>query len=177
MRHAILLCTALALSGCGDLHPGARTPGATLYRPGLLSPPDAPPGTCWDKSETPAVIESQTRQILVTPAKVSETGTVQAPPVYKTQSTPVIVQERQTSWYEIVCPNELTTEFTASLQRALALRGYFLGTTGGIINAETHAAIKAFQEGENIPAANPSILTVEGAQKLGLRAVVLQTGG
>ena len=59
-----------------------------------LAPPGAPPGTCWAKIPTPAVIETVTEQILVTPAKMNPDGTLASLPVYREESRQQIVTPR-----------------------------------------------------------------------------------
>ncbi len=67
--------------------------------------------------------------------------------------------------FRVPCPEQVTSEFLGTLQRALAARGYFEGTVTGRSDAETRAAVQAFQRDNGF---NSPILTLETAQRLGL---------
>ncbi len=48
--------------------------------------PGAAPDACWGKQVEPAVIETETRQILVHPAEIRADGSVTSPAIYKTET-------------------------------------------------------------------------------------------
>jgi hypothetical protein len=126
------------------------------------------PGTCWGNRVTPAIIETVERDFLVQPAQVSTDGRIQQPAIYRKERRQEIVQERQEVWTEIVCPIAMNQDFTASLQRALAVRGYFRGEATGLIDKRTTQAIRKFQSEDGF---DEPTLTVASARKLGLIAV------
>ena len=170
MKIHILLCAlaALALAACDA--PTAITRGAEpdLLRMNATAPPGAQPGTCWGKTVTPAVVETVTEDILVQPAQVSSTGTVQAPPIYRSETRQQIVVPRRENWFQTPCEADLTPEFVSSVQRALAVRGFYSGPITGEMDARTRAAVRRFQIEDG---RDSSILTVATARKLGLWAV------
>lgn len=132
------------------------------------SPDGAAPGTCWGKTISPAVIETVSREVLLQPAQVSSDGRIQQPAVYKKEELQQIVQARQETWFETVCPNSLTENFVASLQRALTARGSYRGAITGLMDDRTRRAIHKFQLGGGFDSGN---LTVTSARTLGLVAV------
>jgi hypothetical protein len=106
--------------------------------------------------------------VQVKPAKVNPDGTIATLPIYKTEATQEIVTARVDNWFETPCAEALTAEFNASLQRALAVRGYYLGTINGEMNAETRTAIQVFQRVDGL---DSGVLSLATARKLGLIAV------
>ncbi|MEM6760225.1 MAG: peptidoglycan-binding protein [Pseudomonadota bacterium] len=162
------LCAALALSGCG-INPVVTS--ANIDPISLASaPPGAAAGTCWDRTTTPAVVETQTRKILLQPAQISSDGRVQQPPVYKDETQQVVVEPRRESWIEIPCPQVLTPDFVAALQRALAARGHFDGPVTGRIDLRTRMAVHSYQRAQGL---DKPELTVATARQLGLITVDL----
>lgn len=158
---AVALC---ALVGCDMPNIGTPSP-RSLQIIGFA--PDAPDGaaagTCWGKTISPAIIETVRREVLLQPAQVSTDGRIQQPAVYKKED----VQQRAETWYETVCPNLMTDDFVASLQRALSLRGAYRGKVTGLMDDKTRRAIRKFQQG-GFESGN---LTVASARVLGLVAV------
>lgn len=133
-------------------------------------PPGASPDTCWGKQVTPAIVETETRQLLVQPAEVRADGTVTAPAIYKTETVQRIVREREENWFETPCPDEMTEDFVASLQRALAVRGYYVWQVTGEMDPRTRAAIRRYQQPQRL---DSGILSLAAAQQLGLVSVEL----
>ena len=128
-------------------------------------PADAPSGTCWGSTITPAVIQTTTERILIAPADISAEGTIRAPARYQNEDRQTIVRPRQTKWHEIVCTDSMTPAFLASLQRALSARGFHQGDITGQLDTPTKDAIALYQTEQNLPGYD---LTVEAAQRLGL---------
>ncbi|MEL6563194.1 MAG: peptidoglycan-binding domain-containing protein [Pseudomonadota bacterium] len=162
----IALAALVTLAACA----GVDTPTRSNIDPVSLAsaPPGAAPGTCWDKTVTPAVVETQSRRVELQPAQISSDGRVQSPPIYKTEAQQIVVQPRRENWFEIPCAAVLTPDFVASLQRALQARGYYNGPATGEIDLRTRQAIHRYQRSEGFD--NPT-LTVAAARKLGLIAV------
>lgn len=169
---AFLPMAALALGACTA---GAALQGNVdaLREPDVVQrsgqqPPGAAPGTCWGKSISPAVIETVTEQVLVQPAEITTDGIVVRPAIYKTETLQRIVKERRETWFEAPCPDQLTGELIASVQRALNVRGLYRGRITGIMDAKTRAAIRRYQEPQGL---DSGILALETARQLGLIAV------
>lgn len=168
MRTKFSVVAVLALSACADPTIVSRGPGPGAFIPGLNAPADAQNGTCWDKTETPAVVQTVTEDVLVQPAKVSDTGTIQSPPVYRSETRQVIVKERQTDWFQKVCAADLTPDFVSSVQRALQIRGYYTGPETGRLDTPTRGALRRYQVQEQINLPDPGQLSVEAAKRMGL---------
>ncbi|MDB9946528.1 peptidoglycan-binding protein [Ascidiaceihabitans sp.] len=144
-----LIAVALsALVGCDMPNIGMPSPNS-LQTIGFAqdAPDGAAPGTCWGKTISPAIIETVRREVLLQPAQVSTDGRIQQPAVYKKEDVQEIVQQREETWYETVCPNLMTDDFVASLQRALSLRGAYRGKVTGLMDDKTRRAISKFQQG------------------------------
>lgn len=156
----------LILAACGLPQPQAPSP-ALSSPPELPAdrPADAPAGTCWDSTVTPAVIQTTTERILIEPADISPEGTIRAPAQYRNQDRQIIAKPRETVWYEVVCKAIMTPEFLSSLQRALRVRGHHQGAITGQLDIPTQDAIARYQTQQDLPGYE---LTVEGAQRLGL---------
>jgi len=163
------------LGACGASRPdigGLGEPEVT--RLSQTAPPGAAPGSCWGKNVTPAVIETVTHQVLLQPAQVLVDGTVLQPAIYKTETLQDIVRERRETWFLVPCDRAQTPEFIASLQRALAVRDMYNGRITGEMSAATRAAVRRFQKPQGL---NSGILSLAGARKLGLVAVVAEDAG
>lgn len=130
--------------------------------------PDLPQvinGRCYAKDTTPAVIETQTERILVSPASYNADGTLYAPEQYRTISKQVIIEDRKELSFETPCPQLLTAERTATLQRALKARGYYYGSVTARMDYATKTAIRRFQKERGT---DSSYLTMQTAQLLGV---------
>ncbi len=163
--------TALALLASGAF--GACSNGQTVSDSGViqgngLAPPGAPKGTCWGKIPTPAVVETVTEQILVTPAKINADGTVATLPEYRTEQRPRILTPRTDRWFETPCPPAFTVELVSSLQRALQARGLYQGAVTGNMDEATRRAVLAVQTADGL---RSDVLSIKTARELGLVAV------
>ncbi|MGC1495051.1 MAG: peptidoglycan-binding domain-containing protein [Sulfitobacter sp.] len=168
-RVPLILALCFGIAGCDPATlGGVEKPEPGVFEATRNGPPGAAPGTCWGRTVSPAVIETITKQVQVKPAKVNPDGTIGAPPVYKTEARQQIVSERVDNWFETPCPEALSAEFNASLQRALSVRGYYIGQINGKMDAETRAAVQAFQRLEG---PDSGVLSLATARKLGLIAV------
>ena len=134
---------------------------------------DAAEGTCYARTTTPAIIETVTEQVEVTPAKMNPDGSIAKPPVYKTETRQEIVRARVDNWFETPCPDVLTVEFNSTLQRALQARGYYSGPITGEMDAATRQAVRRYQARQG---PNSEVLSLTTARALGLVAVPRQGG-
>lgn len=171
MRQASTPRIATALFGAAFL--AACLQGQTVSDGGVVSgtglaPPGAAPGTCWGKIPTPAVVETVTEQILVTPARTNPDGTIATLPVYREENRQQIVTPRTDRWFETPCPPAFTVEFVSTLQRALQARGLYTGTVTGNMDAATRRAVLSVQSAAGLPS---DVLSIETARELGIVAV------
>lgn len=163
------------LAGCDTAAPNADdvTGETDIIHLAKEGPPGAAPGTCWGKNISPATIETVTEQVLVEPAVVGADGVILSPAAYKTETRQSIVRERRKTWFETPCPEVLTAEFVASLQRALAVRNKYSGPITGQMDTVTRLAVRRFQEPLGL---NSALLSLTTARNLGLVAVERDTG-
>lgn len=168
-RAALAVTCALAVSACAPASDDAASRAAqTPYgTPGTEFLPD---GTCRARETTPAIYEQVMGEVQVVQAEIAPDGTVLRAPVYRKAPVPRIVRPRSEISFEAPCPDRLTPEFIASVQRALAARGYFAGNVTGALDAPTSAAIRRYQSERGLDSAR---LSLETARALGLIAVDL----
>ena len=168
VRASLACAGVLLLSGCNTvLQNGAvaRFMEPEPIRVLAAGPPNAVPGTCWGREQTPAIIETETYQVLIQPARIASDGAVLEPPIYKTDTRQRIVRERRELWFEALCDSQFTPEFVASLQRALAVRGLYAGPVTGSVDARTRNAIRSYQKAQGLDSA---VLSLAAARQLGL---------
>jgi len=172
-RNTSMLCAIALISACvPEGTEVTRAPGLEETAP--LRPDGAPEGSCWHRNVSPAVIETETRQVIVQPAQLDSDGRVMAPAVWRTDRAPRIVKERQEQWVETPCPDVITQEFLESLQRALAARGYFRGSPTGVLDRATARAVRKFQSERGLDSAT---LSLANARALGLVVIDLSENG
>ncbi|GGX54727.1 hypothetical protein GCM10007385_23800 [Tateyamaria omphalii] len=161
------LAAACIVAACAD--DGTVTSSSNVDPISLATaPPGAAPDTCWDKTVSPAVVETVTRKVQLQPAQVSSDGRIQSPPIYKTETSQQVVQPRRETWYEIICEADITPDFIASVQRALEARGFYTGRITGEMDARTRAAVGRYQASEGL---DSKTLSIAAARKLGLITV------
>lgn len=171
---AIRALWAVALAGlaaCADPQ-DAGDGGTRITVPDFASaqiapPPGASPDTCWARDVAPAQIETVTRQIEVAPARLAENGTVLSPARYRTETAQAITRERQELIFETPCPEALTPELIATLQRALDARGLYRGPVTGVMDVATLVAVRRYQTARALPS---GLLSMQSARGLGLLA-------
>jgi len=168
-RHLIGLLGSLCLAACAPQIPvDGPDPGdlsreaITLTRPG---PPSSPEGTCWAHDLIPAVYETTTLQSLVTPERRDAVGRIVAPATYKSVSQLRVVQERRDIWFTSPCPQEITPQFLATLQRALKARGYYALEVTGEMDAATTEALRRYQADKGLDSPQ---LSLAAARQLGV---------
>ncbi|MEM6889386.1 MAG: peptidoglycan-binding domain-containing protein [Pseudomonadota bacterium] len=177
------LLFALIVFGTGCTIPDARPlvrdaalDGSAISQSTALStdrPDGAAPGTCWHKTIAPAVLETRTTRTLIQPADIGPGGEIRTPARYRTESRTELVTPRRVNWIETICPEVFTPDFTASLQRALTVRGFAAGPADGMLSAATRAAVSRYQSAEGLQGGED--LSIEAAQRLGLITTDLST--
>ena len=161
---ACLLLTGF-LGGCTDSEQVRRLVEPEISSSNAEGPPNSAPGTCWGRETRPAVIETITEKELIKPAELDAEGLVLSEAEFDVQTTQRIVENRQELWFETPCPDQLTPEFTLSLQRALAARGLYEGAMTGEMDRPTREAIRKYQSGSGL---DSEILSLAASRKLGL---------
>lgn len=140
---------------------------------GTVTLPDPESGLCQAEDATPAVIETQTEQVLITPADLRDDGSVRRPAEYQTLTRQVIVEPRTEQRFAALCEREITPQLVMNLQRALAVRGFYTGPISGELNWRTRRAVRLFQQDQGIDSA---ILSLETARYLGLVSYGFEQG-
>lgn len=148
-------------AGCATPDVPASNPPAFL---GAAIDTDAD-GRCFGRDVQPAVIETVTAQELERPATFAPDGSQLSPAVFRTVTRQQIIRERQEVDFETICPPAYTPAFVESLQRALAVRGFYEGPVNGVMDVATGRAVQDFQrrDGPDSP-----LLSIGAARRLGL---------
>ena len=174
-RTALLLILALALPGCQTGLPDSPAQSGDLQAELVAKTTNTPPsegkGICWADDVTPAIIETVTEQVLVQPEQRGPDGTLISAAVFQSETAQRIVQDRRDVWFRTPCPEMLTLDFVATLQRALKARGYFSGDLTGQLDAETRIAIRQYQEPLGLDSER---LSLAATRRLGIVAVELK---
>lgn len=167
---ACLIPVVLILAACT----GAGTPtGPTradfsaelVDLKGKPGPPQGPKGACWQSDIRPAVIETVTEQVLVSPETRDEAGTLLTPARFASEARQRIVTDRSTVWFRVPCPEVMTPEFIATLQRALKARGLYLLPLTGVTDGPTRKALRSWQQSRGLDSDH---LSLAAARELGL---------
>lgn len=168
-RLALCLSVLTALAACTP--PADDTTAMALVGSMQDTPPGASEGTCWGRIVSPALIETVTEQILVQPASEATDAVPGAAAIYRTETRQRIVNEREVTWFEAPCPDDMTTEAIATLQRALAVRDFYDGPVTGQIDAATSAAVGRYQATTGLQS---HVLALSTARALGVLATPLE---
>ncbi len=168
------LLTGLALVGCADrikvVAPQEVDLSAEAIRIDGAGPPPGPEGTCWAHDLIPAVFETLTEQSLTSPEVRDAAGVVVSPAAYQTVSRLRVVNERRDIWFMAPCPEDMTGEFLATLQRALKARGYYSLPLTGEMDGATTEALRRYQADRGLDSPE---LSLAAARELGLSAAAL----
>lgn len=135
-------------------------PGAEVLR-AEAAPPGAPPGSCWARDIRPALVETVTERTAVPAADGAGT-------VWQGETRQRILREREEILVQTPCPEVMDRAFVASLQRALAVRGFYRGPVTGVMDGPTRSALRRFQQLRGLDSA---VLSIESARALGLLAI------
>lgn len=120
---------------------------------------------------TPAVTEWVTvpertvkRQVkkLVTPASARS---VPVPARYETVQRQEITTPARAEWQPVLCETNLTPALVQSLQEALKAQGLYSGAANGRLTPQTEAAVRRYQQREQLATGGLSLATLE---KLGV---------
>jgi len=123
---------------------------------------------CYFEKITPALILTRVETRLTQPEKRNAAGQLVSPAQYETTRTQTITSPRFVTKIDAVCPEDLTPEFIASLQRAFQARGLFSAPITGRFDSVTRRAILNFQIARGVKSAT---VTTATAQELGLAMI------
>ena len=143
----------------------ARTVAPSLAREWRATRPPQSAAGCYRQQTRPAVIETVTEQVQVRPEGTDPRTGAKTPALYRTETNHRIVKGGEAMWFRVPCEAEMTREFIASLQRALAARALYFGPDSGTMDAATQRAVRAYQDPRGLPS---SVLSYRAAQDLGL---------
>ncbi|MGA0541515.1 peptidoglycan-binding domain-containing protein [Neotabrizicola sp. VNH66] len=170
------LCAGLVLAACVARPPVPDAPSRGDFSAELVDlgkkpgPPPGPEGACWQADIRPAVIETVTEQVMVSPEVRGPDGSVTRPATYATETRQRIVEDRGTVWFRTPCAAEMTPEFIATLQRALKARGLYLLPLTGSMDAPTRDALRRYQRARGLDSDH---LSLAAARDLGIIAADL----
>ncbi|WP_151720350.1 peptidoglycan-binding domain-containing protein [Gemmobacter serpentinus] len=139
--------------------------GVIRVRGSDTAAPASEPGRCWTTDTTPAIIETVSEQVIDAPAVTDAQGNVTSPARYATSTHQRILRDRQSIHIRTPCPEDMTVEFIASVQRALKARGFYAAPVTGAMDAPTLAAVRRFQADQGL---DSPVLSLAGAKTLGL---------
>ena len=168
---ALLCCLLAACTGPQVVPPGRANFADDLIRLDIPGPPDPVAGVCWATDVTPAVIETVTEQLQVSPEIRDEQGNVTAAARFRSETRQKMVQDREEVWFKSPCAEALTPDFIATLQRALKARGYYLQALTGAMDPATSAAIRQFQAERGL---DSPVLSLAATRELGITATALE---
>ncbi|WP_146587598.1 peptidoglycan-binding domain-containing protein [Puniceibacterium confluentis] len=160
---AAALCLVVACAPQGG-------PGASGPEQAALAAERRSDGSCQAREIVPAIYEQVPGQVQVVQAERAADGTVIRPPIYRNATVPKIVRPRGEIRFEVPCPETMTPEFIATLQRALLARGYYTAAITGRMDSATVAAVRRYQSGRGLDSGH---LALDTARDLGLVAVAL----
>ncbi|WP_054004659.1 peptidoglycan-binding domain-containing protein [Cypionkella psychrotolerans] len=171
MIFRLIFGCAVILAGCTQqvsvTAPVVGNLGIDLVR---LKEGERPPhteGACWAKDTTPAVIETTTEQLVVTDEQRDALGKVTSPATYQTKTHQRLLQDHEEVWFRAPCPQDMTVNFVATLQRALKARGLYMAPVTGVMDATTAEAIRQFQADRGLDSPE---LSLSAAKELGIIA-------
>jgi hypothetical protein len=156
----------LILAGCGDPRPAVTGPALPAFIAAEIE--TGADGLCYGRDISPAIIETQVAQVLDAPPVLAEDGTVLSPAVYSSVTRQVMVREREEVAFETLCPPAYSVDFVQTLQRALAVRGFYTGPVTGLMDAATGEAVRNFQRADG---PDSPLLSISAARALGIVAL------
>lgn len=158
----VLLALALASLAACQNGTGAPAGRAATTEPAALT---RAAGACWASDHIPALERMVFDERILREAQRDSAGRITAEAVV--ERTPRVLVERaaEDRLFAVPCPNVMTQELIAALQRALMVRGHLTGNATGVMDDATRAAVRDFQRPQGLDSA---ILSLEAAWQLGL---------
>jgi hypothetical protein len=155
---------AFMLAACAGGGPTSVAPDPVLAQEIVNTAPKEIPGQCWAAQTRPAVIETVTEQIEVTPASIAPDGT-EIPATYRVKTSQRVIGDREMEYFRTPCEDVFSTYFLETLQRAMAARGLYKAPITGVLDTNTASAIRNWQRPRGIDSAT---LSMQAAKILGL---------
>ena len=146
----------IALSACGQTAPVAVPEAPAIQQGDIETMAD---GRCFASDPGKMVTQVVVNRVLVEPEVTGDDGTVIQPAIFRDIESEVLVPAGPPTRFEVICPQNLSQSFVASLQRALSARGAYLGDINGRLDDRTRNAILAYQSSQGRQSANLSIET------------------
>ncbi|MEO8241126.1 MAG: peptidoglycan-binding domain-containing protein [bacterium] len=173
-RSLMGLAVMAGLAACDSPIPVAAPSGIDLSTEAVHvkgnGPPPGPEGTCWAHDRIPAVFETETEQSLVSAEVLDADGAVVSPATYRSVAKLRMVHDNDDIWFKAPCPDLITVDFLATLQRALKARGYYTLPLTGEMDAATTEAVRTYQADHGLDSPE---LSLAAARQLGLSATAL----
>ncbi|MBD3787679.1 MAG: peptidoglycan-binding protein [Sphingomonadales bacterium] len=168
-RVALVFTGLLALAGCQEETASqgkpSRPPAQTLSEVLMERKPADDAQGCYAELKAPATVETVTEQVLARPETTDPATGVKTPALYRTETNHRIVKGGEAMWFRVPCEAEMTPDFIATLQRALAARALYFGPVTGEMDAATQGAVRAYQAPRGLLS---PVLSYRAAQELGL---------
>ena len=162
---SLLILVLLGLAACAD-QTVSNPPDTEADAAAFVAPPEgAAPNTCWGRQDTPNDVRVVAREIEVVPPEFAPDGSLARPGIYRTEQVRELVPQTEGALFELPCARARVPDFTASLQRALAIRGLYNGPANGRLNRETREAVRRYQSPLGI---NSAQVSLRMAEELGL---------
>ena len=167
---SLALCAAL-LASCQQPQPEVAPDQVSRAEADSPEVTETPEGQrCYGTKVIPAEYGHVMGQVQVVQAERAADGTIINPPVYRNQPVPKLIKPRSEQRFEIPCPEQMTPEFIATVQRALFARGYYKGRITGTMDSATKAAVLHYQQRNGL---DSDILTIDSARALGASAILI----
>ncbi len=114
------------------------------------------------EEKIPGICKMVKTRVIDTPAKEVKTT---IPAVYSTYVKKVQVSEPYLRWQPILCQTNTQKNIISKLQKKLKAKQYKISRVNGVYNAETKAAVQAYQKDNKL---SQGALTLKTLQSLGL---------
>lgn len=171
-RWAAICGLSLLLAACQSGTPSLPSAGIAadfsdeiIDLKGRSGPPKGPEGACWIADTHPAVIETVTEQVLVSAEQRDAQGQIIKPSIYASETRQRMLRDRGEIWFRAPCPERITPEFIATLQRALKARGLYLQPLTGVMDSDTKTALGRYQRARGL---DSELLSLAASRELGL---------
>jgi len=160
-----LVLAALALSLLAACNQGAGAGRAATAETATLTRAGA---ACWASDRIPALERTVYDERILREAERDQTGRILREAVVERTPRRLVERAAEERLFAVPCPDQMTPDLIAALQRALRVRGLFDGSANGVLDAATRAAVRDFQRPQGL---DSDILSLDAAWQLGLIAM------
>lgn len=123
---------------------------------------------CWASDRIPAMERMVYDERVLREAERDQTGRILREAVVERTPRRLVERAAEERLFAVPCPDQLTPDLIAALQRALMVRGHFDGSATGVLDTATRAAVRDFQRPQGL---DSDILSLDAAWQLGLIAM------